>query len=40
MVKERHPLSKALKSDILLKMHKKLKMAVDVHFIPLSSFWF
>jgi hypothetical protein len=30
MVQERHPLSKALKSEIFLEMPKKLKMVVTV----------
>jgi hypothetical protein len=40
MVQERHPLSKAFKSGILLEMHKKSKMVVPVYFINFSLRWF
>ncbi len=40
MFRERHPLSKALKPEILFKMQKKLKMIVNVYFIHLSLYWF
>jgi hypothetical protein len=36
MVQERHPLTKAFKSEILFKMQKKLKMVVTVYFIHFS----
>jgi hypothetical protein len=36
MVQERHPLTKAFKSEILFKMQKKLKMVVTVSFIHFS----
>jgi hypothetical protein len=36
MVEERHPLTKALKSEILFEMQKKLKMIATVYFIHFS----
>ncbi len=39
MVKERHPFSKAFKSEILFKMQKN-KMVVAVYFIDFSLCWF
>jgi hypothetical protein len=36
MVQERHPLTKAFKSEILFEMQKKLKMVVIVYFIHFS----
>jgi hypothetical protein len=36
MVPERHPLSKALNSEISLEMQKKLKLVVTVYFIHFS----
>jgi hypothetical protein len=33
MIQERHPLTKAFKSEILFKMQKKLPTVVTVYFI-------
>ncbi len=36
MLQEKHPLTKAFKSEILFEMQKKFKMVVTVYFIPFS----